>query len=126
KLIKQHTEITRQKSLFDYILFLNAVLCLIVTLFIIAGREGISLLYERGEFTQENTYIVYLCAIIYAISLPVNGIRDLIYKYFYINKDTTSPFINSIIISLLNLSISLILSYFFGLYGVVLGTVIAS
>lgn len=126
RLVKKDTEISRQKSLIEYILFINAILCLIVTLFFLVGEEGIRILYERGNFTSENTKLVFICAIIYAISLPTNGIRDLIYKYFYINKDTSSPFINSIFISFLNLSISLILSKFIGLYGVVLGTTIAS
>lgn len=126
RLVRADTEKGRQISFNRYILFLNAIMCLIVVLFTFVGKEGISLLYERGSFTNDNTYTVYICALIYIISLPPNGIRDLIYKYFYINKDTTSPFINSIVVSLLNLSISLVLSRFIGLYGIVLGTVIAS
>jgi putative peptidoglycan lipid II flippase len=126
KLVKHDTETSRQKSLTEYILFLNAILCLNVTLFFMVGEEGISILYERGSFTDENTNLVFMCALIYAISLPVNGIRDLIYKYFYIKKDTYSPLKNSIVISILNLTISLLLSNLIGLYGIVLGTVIAS
>lgn len=126
RLVKKDTEVSRQKSLSDYILIINSMLCLIVALFFSVGKEGISLLYERGNFTAENTNLVFICALIYATSIPVNGVRDLIYKYFYINRDTSSPFINSLLISILNLSISLILSYYVGLYGIVLGTVIAS
>lgn len=126
RLVKHDTEISRQKSLSDYILFLNTILCLTVTLIFMVGEDGISILYERGSFTNENTNVVYICTLIYAISLPVNGVRDLIYKYFYIKKDTYSPLRNSIVISVLNVTISLLLTNLIGLYGVVLGTVIAS
>src|SRR5699024_3161669 len=81
---------------------------------------------ERGEFTKENTAIVFLVALILTISLPTNAIRDLLYRYFYMNKDTFTPFVNSIMISIINIAISMILSIYIGLYGVVIGTVLAS
>lgn len=126
KLVKQDTQESLQNSFTKYILIINTILCFVVALFLIVGEEVIDILYERGDFTKENTRLVFECAIIYIFSLPTNGIRDLIYKYFYIQKDTYSPFINSIIISIINFSFSLILSNFIGLYGIVLGTVIAS
>lgn len=52
--------------------------------------------------------------------------RDLIYRYFYVKGDTLTPFKNSITVSLLNIIMSLILSNFFGVYGIVLGTMITS
>lgn len=115
-----------QDSLFKYITLINVIMCFIVVLFFISGKEGISILYERGNFNSENTKTVYFCALIYILSLPINAIRDLIYKYFYINDDTYSPFKNSIVISILNIFISIVLSKYIGLYGVVLGTVITS
>lgn len=126
KLIRGSKANTGQESLSNFILFMNSLMCLFVILFLAVGKEGISLLYERGNFTPENTKVVYICAFIYILSLPTNAIRDLIYKYFYINNDTLSPFNNSLLISVLNISISIILSTYIGLYGVVLGTVIAS
>src|SRR5690606_28280281 len=95
-------------------------------LFYSIGREGISILFERGEFTSENTTKVFLVSLILSISLPSNGLRDLMYRYFYINKDTYTPFKNSIVVSLINITLSIILSIFIGLPGVVLGTVLAS
>lgn len=115
-----------QDNLFKYITLINAMMCIIVALFFILGRESISILYERGNFNSENTSIVYLCSLIYILSLPTNAIRDLIYKYFYINNDTYSTFRNSILISVLNIVISIILSNYIGLYGIVWGTVITS
>ena len=126
KLVKKSSNVDRQGSLAGYILFVSATMCLIFILFLVVGREGISILFERGKFTSENTSMVYICALIFALSLPTNGIRDLLYRYFYINKDTFSPFVNSIIVSIINIVVSLVLSIYFGLYGVIIGTVFAS
>lgn len=126
KLIRESKENKSQESLSNYILYINTLMFFFVVLFFTIGKEGISLLYERGNFTIENTTVVYTCALLYILSLPTNAIRDLIYKYFYINNDTLSPFNNSLVISVLNIAVSIILSVYLGLYGVILGTTIAS
>lgn len=126
KLVKKNNNRDRQSSLVNYILLVNVLMCLLILIFYSSGREGISLLFERGEFDSENTKIVYLIALILTISLPTNAIRDLLYRYFYMNKDTFTPFTNSIMISVLNIVFSLLLSMYIGLYGVVIGTVLSS
>lgn len=126
KLVKKTDNKERQISLVDYILLVNTLMCLIIVLFYSSGHAGISLLFERGEFTRENTTNVFIIALILSVSLPSNGIRDLLYRYFYMNKDTLTPFKNSIVISLINILLSILLSIYFGLYGVVLGTILAS
>lgn len=126
RLIRSSRENDSQESLASYILFVNTLMCLLIVLFFTVGNDGIRLLFERGSFTEENTKLVYTCTLIYVVALPINASRDLVYKHFYINKDTLSPFNNSLIISVLNILLSILLSKFFGLFGVVLGTTIAS
>jgi|SRR5690625_2310582 len=126
KLVKKTNEKDRLISLESYIIFINLIMCLTVTLFYVIGKEGISFLFERGKFTSANTNIVYLCGLILVISLPINGVRDLYYRYFYINKDTRTPFLNSIMVSVINILLSIILSVYLGLLGVVIGTTVAS
>lgn len=126
KLVKKNNNKERQNSLINYILLVHVLMSLLILLFYSSGREGISILFERGNFVSENTTIVFIIALILAHSLPTNAIRDLLYRYFYMNKDTFTPFTNSIVISLINIALSLILSIYFGLYGVVFGTVLAS
>ena len=67
-----------------------------------------------------------MCTLIYVFGLPINAFRDLIYRYFYAKGDTLTPFRNSLLISFLNIVISIILARFIGIYGIVLGTVITS
>lgn len=126
KITKNINEKNSQIYLFNLILSVNALMCLIVSGFFVVGEKGISLLYQRGEFTSDITRIVYLCTIVYMIGFPINSIRDLIYRYFYAKGDTVTPFKNSLIISMLNIFISIILSYFWGLIGIIIGTVITS
>ena len=111
---------------FNYMIFFNAIMCMMVIGFFVVGKDAISLLYQRGKFTNEISQVVYICVCIYMFGLPINAMRDLFYRYFYAKGDTKSTFKNSIIASIINISISLVLSRTIGLYGVVLGTVVTS
>lgn len=126
KIAKDINKEDSQKKLFDLSIYINIIMVLMVVGFIIVGRDGIVLLYERGEFTSSITSVVYICTLIYIMGLPVNAFRDLIYRYFYAKGDTLTPFKNSLLISFFNIVISIILPKFVGIYGIVLGTVITS
>jgi peptidoglycan biosynthesis protein MviN/MurJ (putative lipid II flippase) len=60
------------------------------------------------------------------IGLPINVIRDTVYRYFYAKGNTNATFKNSISASIVNIIVSILLSKVIGIYGVVLGTVITS
>lgn len=125
KLIQKDSEQERQDSLVDYVLVVSGILCFFVVAFVLVGREGISILYQRGEFNAEDTQVVFFASLLYLLQLPANGIRELMYKYFYAQRNTYFPFVNSIMVSLLNFVFSIILVLFFGVYGVIAGTVFA-
>lgn len=126
KIAKDIHKENSQNKLFDLAILLIFIMCLIVAGFYLVGEDGIVLLYERGKFTQQTTKIVSYCTVIYMISLPLNAVRDLIYRYFYAKQDTLTPFKNSLTISILNIFISIYLSQYLGLIGIILGTVITS
>lgn len=126
KITKNINKENGQKVLFDYCTFFNALMCLIVVGFIIIGKDGIVLLYQRGKFDKSTTNMVYTCSLIYMIGLPINVIRDAMYRYFYAKGNTKTTFVNSLYASIFNIIISIVLSFFIGLYGVILGTVITS
>lgn len=126
KVAKTINEKNGQKNIFDLSILINSIMILMVTGFFIVGREGITLLYERGKFTPAITTVVYTCTLIYIIGLPINSFRDLIYRYFYAKGDTITPFKNSLIVSILNIVVSIILAKFMGIYGVIIGTVFTS
>ena len=62
---------------------------------------------------------------IYIFGQQNNIIRDLIYRFFYGHGDTKNTFKNSFSASLVNIFVSLAMVKFLGVYGIVLGTVIA-
>ena len=114
-----------QKSLWNYSLTFHAVVCLIVVGFVASGREFIGILYEHGKFTAKAADSVYLCMCIYVFGQQTNIVRDLIYRYFYTNNNTKSTVKNGLITSITNVLVSIILVKPLGVYGIVMGTVVA-
>ena len=105
---------------------LHCIVWLVIAGFLVVGREGISILFEHGAFSSKAADMVYWGAGIYILGQQFNVIRDMIYKYFYANGNTKVPSRNSIVVSINNIVISLILMSLIGFYGVILGTVCAS
>lgn len=114
-----------KEHLFEYGMFFSGIMLLITAGFFCAGREGICVLYQRGEFTANISAQVYYCTVIYTLGLPVNVFRDVIYRFFYAEGLTKVTFVNSITASVFNIIISIILAQFIGIYGIALGTVLS-
>ena len=99
---------------------------IVIVGFILVGRDGVELLYQRGAFTEDHSDSVYSLALVAILALPAIGIRDVYYRCFYSYGYTEIPFKNSIIISVISIILSLLLSKVYGVIGIVLGTVIGS
>lgn len=126
KIAKSINNDNNQEKMFDLMILLNGIMCLVVTGFFVIGKDGIVILYQRGKFTAAITEMVYRGTLIYMIGIPINAMRDLIYRYFYAKGDTLTPLKNSLIVSITNIIVSIILSKFIGVYGIILGTVLTS
>lgn len=109
----------------DYCILFHGILTVIIAGFINVGSEGMTLLFFGGKFTLANVTTLYLCACIFISGQQFNIVRDLIYRYFYANGNTKETFKNSVIVSFLNITLSLLMVNFFGVYGIVLGTVLS-
>ncbi|MGG6360839.1 lipid II flippase MurJ [Peribacillus frigoritolerans] len=123
--------ISKDKLLSQEFLLKNIILSAIIMIYIVLeyivlGKEAITLFFERGMFTNVVTNTVYSLSILYFLTLPFTVIRDLFYRYFYGDNDTTTPLKNSIVVTFIKIGLSLFLTIFIGLYGLVLGTVIAN
>ena len=116
----------QQEKLFNYIYFGEAIMGLLIVGFFAVGREFTMLLFQHGKFSGDETTIVYRCICLYMVGFPINIMRDLVYRFFYAKGNTTETFKNSVIASLANFVISIILSYIIGIYGVILGTLLSS
>lgn len=69
---------------------------------------------------------MYCGALIYIFGQQTATIINLIYRYFYSLGDTKSTAQNSLIVSILNIIISVILVKIIGFFGIILGTIISS
>lgn len=126
KIVARIQEEDGKGKLWDYAILFHAIICLIICGFIAVGDYGINLIFVRGNFGRDEGRILYLCSCVYILGQQTNIIRDLIYRYFYANDDTKTTFYNSVIVSLLNIVLSIILVIPFGVYGVVIGTILSS
>ena len=126
KIISKIETDSSQSYFWDQVILFHAIVTCMIIGFIVIGYEGISFLFMHGKFDQYATRNVYIGTAIYMFGMQTNVIRDLIYRYFYAKGDTKTPANNSIFISITNIIISLMLVYFVGFYGVIIGTVIAS
>ena len=106
--------------------FFHLVIWLVIASFAAVGKEGISLLFEHGMFDSSAVSKVFVGALIYIVGQQTNIVRDLMYRYFYALGETKTAASNSILVSVTNITVSIILVNIIGFYGIIIGTVIAS
>lgn len=105
---------------------LHAIVCLMAAGFICVGKEAVFVLLHRGKFSSGACEIVFYASAIYIFGQGISIIRDMVYRYFYAIGNTKTPAQNSILVSICNISLSLIFVKLIGFYGLILGTVSAS
>ena len=105
---------------------LHAIVCLMIAGFVCVGKEAVLMLLNRGKFSAEACETVFYAAAIYIFGQGTSIIRDMVYRYFYALGNTKIPAQNSILVSVCNIVLSLILVKLMGFYGIVTGTVVAS
>lgn len=126
KLIKRLKDCNDQAYFWNQVSFFHMIVCLLTVGFFAVGKEGIALLFQRGLFDVNATKYVYLGALIYMSGQQFNLVRDMVYRYFYCMGNTKIPAQNSVFVSVVNIIISLALVYFWGFFGIIVGTVVAS
>lgn len=105
---------------------IHAIVCLMIAGFACVGKETVIALLNRGKFSLSACNSVYYAALIYIFGQGISILRDMLYRYFYALGNTKIPAQNSILVSVCNISLSLILVKLIGLYGLIIGTVLAS
>ncbi|MDO4466477.1 MAG: lipid II flippase MurJ [Bacillota bacterium] len=126
KIVKRIKENNNKVVFWNQVSFFHLIICLIITGYFAVGHEGVTLLFGHGKFGAYETYSVFVGSLIYVVGQQTNIVRDLIYRYFYAIGDTKTAATNSLLVSAVNITVSLILVKVIGFYGIILGTVIAS
>lgn len=86
----------------------------------------IQLIYERGEFTSNDTVVVGNMLSIYAISIPFNILSKILFTCFYAKKDTNTPLKISIFSLFLNIILNMCLFKIIEQYCVITATTISA
>lgn len=81
--------------------------------FLIIPAPLISVLFERGQFTAEDTSATALAVAIYGVGLPAFMLQKLLQPLFFAREDTKSPFRYAVVAMVINAALA------FGLFPLV-------
>jgi putative peptidoglycan lipid II flippase len=86
----------------------------------------IHLIYERGEFTSNDTILTANALAAFAFGLPAFVLAKIITPIFYANLDTKTPFRITVYSLVINTSLNVALMIPFGYIGIAIGSSIAA
>ncbi|HSQ97646.1 MAG TPA: murein biosynthesis integral membrane protein MurJ [Rickettsiales bacterium] len=92
----------------------------------ILSQSIIEILFQRGEFSYENTIQVSTILKFYAIALPFFILSKIFQTIFYAKKDTKTPMKNALYCLILNSCIAISLVFKFGANGIAIATMSSS
>ena len=90
------------------------------------SSDIIKIIYERGEFTTQSTYLTSGALSFYAIGMIGYGIMEILNKVFYAMQDAKTPMKTSGIAIILNIVLSIVLVKVMGYRGLPLAASIVS
>jgi putative peptidoglycan lipid II flippase len=82
----------------------------------------VSVVFERGNFTFENTQIVANCLRILGFALPFVVYMKIFSSIFFSHDNTKAPMYIALFCALINAIISILLLKPFGIYGIIIGS----
>ena len=109
----------------DMLSSITAIIIPIMSFMSFCPYPIIKLLYQRGEFTPQDTATVSGLLSIYAVGMLFLSWQDIFNKYFYSMQKSVIPMICSAVGIVCNLVFSIFLTSRFGLYGLAFSTVLA-
>jgi putative peptidoglycan lipid II flippase len=100
------------------------LIILIPTMFgtTIYSNEIVKIVFSRGAFDENAVKMTSACLAIYSFGIIGMGLKEIITKAYFSMQNTRVPAINSIVGIIINIFLSLLLSKFFGVYGIAFAT----
>jgi len=93
---------------------------------LILAQPIIHLIYERGEFTSNDTALTASALAAFSFGLPAFVLAKIITPIFYANLDTKTPFRITVYSLIINTSLNIALMIPFGHVGIAIGSSIAA
>lgn len=92
-----------------------------VGLFVLS-KPIIHLIFERGEFTNQDTILTSNALAVFSLGLPAYVLAKILLPIFYANQDTTTPFHITVKSMLANIILNMLLMKIFGYIGIAAGS----
>lgn len=86
----------------------------------------ISVLFERGEFTADDTASTALALTVYAMGLPAFVLQKVLQPVYFAREDTRSPFRFALVAMVVNAVVAIGLASAIGFLGAAIGTTVAA
>jgi mannose-1-phosphate guanylyltransferase/mannose-6-phosphate isomerase/murein biosynthesis integral membrane protein MurJ len=91
-----------------------------MTCLFILKTPVVNILFERGAFNTENTYITSAALGYFSLGITGMGMRETLNRAFYSAKDTRTPMINGITAICINIALNFLFAKFLGVGGLAL------
>ncbi|GAB5448691.1 murein biosynthesis integral membrane protein MurJ [Gymnodinialimonas sp.] len=86
----------------------------------------ISVLFQRGEFTADDTAATALALTVYAMGLPAFVLQKVLQPVYFAREDTRSPFRFALVAMVVNAVVAIGLASAIGFLGAAIGTTVAA
>ncbi|MGU8962053.1 murein biosynthesis integral membrane protein MurJ [Clostridium perfringens] len=110
----------------EVLMNISVILIPITLITIVYSKDIVRIIFQRGSFNEQSTYMTSIALAAYAIGLVGIGFREVLTKAYFSLKDTKTPMINGIVAVLFNIILDIILIKKIGFVGSALATSIAS
>lgn len=117
------------KGLLESTYFIGITMAFVILIFwgyASVGSSLIDIVFIHGKFTKENANIVYTFGLILCVVLPIDVIRDFIYRIYYSVGNTKKPMVNSVMTVIFNVIMLMALSKVVGPMSIVLAPAIGT
>ena len=123
------SENNKERFISSVIKSINCVIILVLPITvgtIVLAFPIVRVLFERGAFDANGTYLTSLALAMYSIGMVAYGLRDVLGKIFYSLQDTKTPMVNGVIAMGVNMIMDVVFIRFWGLAGLTLATSLSS
>lgn len=93
---------------------------------VLSAQDIVNAVYARGSFDQTAVSYTATALLFYAPMFIGDGVREILNRAFYAQRNTRTPMINSTIGVLFNIAFSLLFARWLGIAGLALGTTLSS
>ncbi|QYX57634.1 murein biosynthesis integral membrane protein MurJ [Roseovarius sp. SCSIO 43702] len=105
-------------------------MCLVLTLpcavaLVVIPLPLVSVLFERGAFTTDDTAATALAVTVYGLGLPAFVLQKVLQPVFFAREDTTSPFRYAVVAMVVNAVIAVGLAPYIGWIAAAIATTVA-